>query len=299
MKRKKRLQNINEHPEIALPQRQTRLKYLKKRRALKTAQIWAYRMRNLIKLCAIIVISFLIYKLFTLPQWYLNPNIFKSYPNPSLIIEGNSLLTPEKILTILKPVKIKNKPLYLINTADIQKKLEKLTPVRKVYIRRFWLPARIEIVIEEKTPILSMAISPQAQDIALFADDATIISQKYLPIDNKKIPTYRIITYDDFFKWKPKQIKSLVILSKQIESNSGESLIYLDIRDPENVFALIGTTKIKIGDLNSTTKTRLQRIGSVMPQIKDLKDKIDYIDLSWEKSVFIKLKNKKNVDVHS
>ncbi|MFA6989382.1 MAG: FtsQ-type POTRA domain-containing protein, partial [Candidatus Gastranaerophilaceae bacterium] len=238
MKRRKKIKNINEQQEFSLPQRQTRLHYLKKRRKLKTVQLWAYRIRNLIKLLSILAISILIYNLFTLPQWYLNPNIFKSYPNSSLIIEGNSLLMTEKILNILKPVKIKNKPLYLINTAPIQKKLEKLSPVKKVYIRRFWFPARIEIFVEEKIPILSIALSPQAHDVAIFADDATIIGRDYLPINNKKIQTYRIITYDDFFKWKPKQIKSLVILSKQIESNSGENLVYLDIRDPENVFAL-------------------------------------------------------------
>ena len=297
MKRRKKSPNNSEHPEFTLPQKQGRLQYLKKRRKIKTVQIWAYRFRNLIKLASIIVISLLLYKLLTLPQWYLNPNVFKAYPNSSLVIEGNNLLTSEKILNILKPIKIKNTPLYLNDTTPMQKKLEKLSPVRKVYIRRFWFPARIEIFVEEKVPILSIALSPQGHDIALFADDASIIGREYLPINNKKLPTYRIITYDDFFKWKPKQIKSLVVLSKQIESNSGDNIIYLDIRNPENVFALTETTKIKIGDLNSTTKTRLQRIGSIMPQIKDLKDKIEYIDLSWEKSAFIKLKNKDNYKV--
>jgi cell division septal protein FtsQ len=232
------------------------------------------------------------FKLFTLPQWFLNPNIFKTYPNPSLVIEGNGILTPAKILTVLKPIKFKHKPLYLINTAPLQKALDKLSPVRKVYIRRFWMPARLEIVIEEKTPILSVALAPNSLDMAIIADDATIIGREFLPISNKLFPTYRIITKDDFFKWKPKQIKSLVVLSKIIESQAGEGLLYVDIRDPENVFAQTESVKIKVGDLSTTTKERIKRLGSIMPQIKGLKDKIDYIDLSWEKTTFIKLKNK-------
>lgn len=274
-----------------------RLEHLRKRREYKHTQIWTTRFRVLARISLIVFLFWSLFKLMTLPHWYLNQGIFSLYPNKALKIDGIGLINPTQVLTSLKPVKLPNKPIYLIDTKPFEKAVEKLSPVRKAYIRRFWFPARFEVVIDEKTPIISVAPSPKASAIAVFVDDATIIGREYLPIDNEKFPTYKILTYDDFFKWSKRQVKYIAMLAKRLETYGGEDLVYLDIRNPENTYANLETIKIRIGELNSSVKDRIKRISSILPQIEDMKNKVEYIDLRWEDSTYIKLKGKESYQV--
>ncbi|MDD3593716.1 MAG: cell division protein FtsQ/DivIB, partial [Candidatus Gastranaerophilales bacterium] len=99
---------------------------------------------------------------------------------------------------------------------------------------------------------------------------------------------YKILTYEDYTKWSDEEIKYLNIFAQRLEDYSGEKLIYIDIRSKNNTYARLETVKVRIGELNSTLKTRIMRLNSIMPQIENLKNKIDYIDLRWDDSTYIK-----------
>ena len=270
---------------------QRKINYLRKRRRIRRLEITLMRARAFSRLIFVVLIIVFLFKLTNSPQWYLNPDIFSSYPNNSLEIQGNKIASDKQILEQLQTVKLPNKPLYLLDTSSIKKAIFNLSPVKKIYIRRFWFPARLKIVIDEKKPALFISPSPKAAPVAVFTDDATIIGKKFLPLSNSK-GIYLILTYDDYYKWSINHVKYLIFFSKLLESVSDEKLVYLDIRNPNDVFVQLANVKLRTGELNRNIFKRSKRIGAVLSEAIKIKDDIDYIDLRWENSVSIKLKSK-------
>lgn len=81
-------------------------------------------------------------------------------------------------------------------------------------------------------------------------------------------------------------------MAERIEDFSQEKLLYLDIRNKNDVFAQLETIKIRIGELNSTLKDRIERLTSIMPQIENLKHQTDYVDIRWDNTTYLKKKTK-------
>ena len=280
-----------EGDELDLNHHQQRLRYLKTRRNFRRIKLIIARFRILFRLIAIFLIAFGLIKLTGSPQWYLKPDVFSYYPNDSLEIQGNEIVKVNQIMAKLRTIKLPREQIYLLDTQPIEKALQQLVPIEKAHVRRFWFPARLKIVIDERLPVLSIAPSPNAMPIAVFTDDSFIIDREFLPLNPSK-KTYLIITYSDFYKWTSKQLNYLIYLSKLFENYSGQNLKYIDIRNPDDVYAQLDTVRIRVGELNATVFKRCKRISSVLPQTSKLNGKIEYIDLRWDNSTFIKLKEK-------
>ncbi|MFH0703122.1 MAG: FtsQ-type POTRA domain-containing protein [bacterium] len=278
--------------ELNLGRHQKKLHYLKTRRKVRKLEILLSRARIFARLLMIVLIIWLLVKTACLPQWYLNKDIFSYYPGKYLKFEGNEIVSNRQIMEQLNQVKLPHKPIYLINTELVEKSILKLSPIKKVYIRRFWFPARLKITISEKVPILSVSPSPKIMPVAVFTKEKTIIGREFLPLPYSK-NVYSVITYDNFYKWTPQHISYIEKLSKRIESLSKERLQYLDIRNPDDVFAQLDNVRLRLGELNMTIFKRSERIGSILNEALKIKDDIDYIDLRWEGQTSIKLKNKK------
>jgi len=224
--------------------------------------------------------------------WYLPADTFNNYPSKNLYIRGNKITPTEKIIKSLKQIPLPNQPIYTINTIPYEKEIEILPPVKKAFIRRYWLPARFEVTIEEEVPVILISPAPNAPDIAALTLEGKIIPKEYLPIEDARYPIYKILTYDDYSKWSKSEIKSLQTLAERIEDFSQEKLLYLDIRNKNDVFAQLETIKIRIGELNSTLKDRIERLTSIMPQIENLKHQTDYVDIRWDNTTYLKKKTK-------
>jgi len=288
--RPRKMQAINDD-DPGLRHHQRKLRYLKQRRKFRKLQITLIRMRAFLRVVATIIILFVMIKIVDLPQWYLNQNVFNFYPNHSLEIAGNEIVTTKQIMAQLRPLNLPKKQIYLLDTKMIEKSLLRLTPIKKVYIRRFWFPARLKIVINERVPVLAVSPAPKVNPVAVFTDDDTIINGSFLPLPDSK-PYYLVLTYTDYRKWSYNHVDYLVYLSKLIESASNQKLIYLDLRNPDDVFIQLKDVRLRIGGLNKTVFKRSKRISSVLSEAIKIKDDIDYIDLRWNNSVSIKLKNK-------
>ena len=124
-------------------------------------------------------------------------------------------------------------------------------------------------------------------------DDNTIIGKDFLPLPSSK-KVYSVITYDDFYKWNPDHIKYLAYLARFIEGYSGQKIVYIDIRNPDDVFVQLTGYKLRIGELNQTIFKRTERIESILIEAVKIKNQIDYIDLRWENYPSIKLRDKNN-----
>ncbi len=277
--------------DIYLARHKKRLQFLKTRRNFQRTQITLARTRILLRVVAVGLMFFALIKLASFSQWYLNPTLFNVYPNNSLQINGNQIVPTFKVIEALRKVPLSHKPVYLISTNAMEKALLDLPPVKKVYIRRFWFPARLNIAIQEKTPALAVAPTPKVPPIAVFTDDATVIGKEYLPL-NYKGTVYKLLTYDDYTKWPPKHIRYFMELAKLLEDSSMQKLVYLDIRNPDDVYAQLQSLRIRLGELDPLIFTRASKIKDVIGEALKIKDEVDYIDLRWEKSVSIKLKDK-------
>lgn len=287
------MRNIKEK-QIVDSYNKRKINQLKKRRDMRKTRILFVRLRYFARIISILLLIGAFTIIIDLPQWYLNKNIFTLYPNDFLEIEGNNIVSNSQIMARLKNIQIEDKPIYLIDTKPIEEKLLKLDPIKKVFIRRYWFPARLRIVFDERTPVLSIALSPKVQPIAVFTDDngsVKILDEEYLPLP-KSLKTYKIITFDQFSKWKSSQIEYMENFSYHIETATGQKMEYIDIRNPDDVFIQLEHVKLRIGVINGNSTLRnIDKVVPVLPEAMKIKDDIEYIDLRWD-NVSIKLKDK-------
>ena len=271
--------------------------------------------RFLTRILVFSLILFGLIKILNLPQWYLDTNVFTTYPNNSVKIQGNKIVSTNQIIDVLRPVKLKSEPIYMLNTSEIEKNNLKTCSNQKCLYKKICislkfefqgaklgifhfylpkcvvLPAKMRIIVDEKAPMLSICTVPKAPPVAIFTEDNTIIGKDFLPLNYSK-NIYSVITYDDFYKWNPNHIKYLVYLIRFLEGYSHQRVVYLDIRNPDNVFVQLTGYKLRIGELNQTVFKRTERIESILSEAVKIKNKIEYIDLRWENYPSIKLRNK-------
>jgi cell division septal protein FtsQ len=166
----------------------------------------------------------------------------------------------------------------------------KLEPVQNVYIRRFWFPARLQITVIERTPIITISPEIDVPPIAFFSSDGKLIGREYMPLSDE-YKTVRVITYgsgDDYRNWDKTKVNNFKKLANLVELESGENVEYIDYRDPKDIYVKIPTANIRFGSFNSGTFDKAHRIPSLLPQVKMLNKKVKYIDLRWDTN-YIKL----------
>lgn len=269
-----------------------RLQKNKMERKVRQTQMWLSRLRAFVRLCSIVILIALGNLLIKLPQWYLNSNVFNSPNNSYLEIFNNKIVPSYKILSALRRTDVPNVPIYRLNTDDIKNNILQLDPVEKVFIRRFWFPARLQIIIEEREPILTISPAPNVAPVAFFTKDGKLIGRDYLPLD-KSFKTVLVLSYgtkgDDYRTWPLEKIQLIENIIKAVKLNSKEQIEYIDFRNPKDVYVKIKTVNIRLGDLDDTVFERIARISSILPQVKMLDKKIKYIDLRWKNTNYIKL----------
>ena len=227
-----------------------------------------------------------------MPQWYLSKNAYTTANNNTIIIENNRIVKPYRILAFLKLHKVPDKPIYMMKTADIERDIKKLPPIEDVYIRRYAFPARLQIIIKERVPIISIAPSENVPPVAAFAKDGTLIGHEFMPL-SPDIKTIKVLSYgnkgDDYQKWDVNKINEIAKIARYVSLYSKEQVEYIDMRNPYDVYVKIKTVNIRLGKLDAGVYDRIKRIPSILPQVKLTDAKIKYLDLSWEKVNYLKL----------
>jgi len=275
--------NINIERRVKINQMQRNVRRGKER--LRWLRCW-------LRLFMIVLLIFAAYKVYKLPQWYLDKNIFSSSSNNTLQIIGNVITPTHRIMSVLRQYPVPQKPIYLFNTAKIEKEIKKLPPIKEVYIKRLWFPARINIIIVERKPILSIAPKPDVPPVAIFAEGGILIGHDYLPLktDDKMI---LILTYgtkgDDYRNWDEKKIRKIETIVNAMEQFSGQDVEYIDLRNPKDIYIKLPEVNVRLGELDFMALSRVKNISAILPQIKTLEKKIKYIDLRWADAQYIKL----------
>ncbi len=228
-----------------------------------------------------------------MPQWYLDKNAYTTVGNNNtIIIENNHIVRQPRILAFLKQHKVPDIPIYMMKTSDIERDIKKLPPVDDVYIRRYAFPARLHIIIKERNAVISIAPAENAPAVAAYAEDGTLIGHEFMPLD-PGIQTIKVLSYgnkgDDYTKWNLAKINEIQKIAKYVENYSKERVEYIDMRNPNDVFVKIKTVKIRLGKIDGGVYERIKRIPSILPQVKLVDTKVEYLDLSWEKVNYLKL----------
>lgn len=267
-----------------------RLKQAKMQRQVRQSQRRLVRLRIIYKLFLIFGMIFLILFILKMPQWRLSSNAFDSLESPALEIVNNHIVPEQKILSALRRNQVPRQPIFLVKTDDLKKSITQLEPIQNVYIRRFWFPARLQIIVIERTPIVTISPNLEAPPIAFFSADGKLIGREYMPLD-EDYKTVLVITYgsgDDYRNWDVNKVKNFKRLSDLVEAETGETVEYIDYRNPKDVYVKIQTTSIRLGSMNPSIFDKIGRLPSLLPQVKMINKKVKYIDLRWESS-YIKL----------
>ena len=267
-----------------------RLKQAKMQRQIRQSQRRLARLRVIYKLFLIFGLIFLILFILKMPQWRMKSNAFDSLNSPALEIINNHIVPEQKILSALRRNQVPKQPIFLVKTDDLKKSITQLEPIQNVYIRRFWFPARLQIIVIERTPIVTISPNLEAPPIAFFSSDGKLIGREYMPLD-EDYKTVLVITYgsgDDYRNWDVTKVKNFKRLSDLVEVETGETVEYIDYRNPKDVYVKIQTTSIRLGSMNPSVFDKIGRLPSLLPQVKMINKKVKYIDLRWD-SNYIKL----------
>lgn len=271
---------------------QRRIQKNQMERKVRQSQMWLKRFRVLTRVFVIFLLIFIGYRLLRLPQWYLNKSVFNSLDNPYMEVLNNKIVPSYKILAALRRSDIPNTPIYRLETDEMRHNILQIEPVEDVFIRRFWFPARLQIIIKERVPIITISPAENVPPIAFFARGGKLIGRDYMPL-NKSFETILVLSYgtrgDDYRNWDNERIKIIERVAKTIEASSNEKIEYIDFRNPDDVYVKLKTAKIRLGILDDTVFDRIKRIPSILPQVRTLDKKIKYIDLRWKDANYIKL----------
>ena len=266
-------------------QKQLQRKVRKTRNKIRLALVFS-------RLFLCIFLMYLIYLILNLKYWKLNPHAFDSLNNTSIKIENNYITPSDKILKAVQENPVYDGPIFLMDTNNIKESILKIPPIQNVYINRFWIPARIEILVQEREPAITIAPNENVPPIAFYTKDGKLIGRAYMPL-NPAFKTVKVLTYGNYVgtaQMDTNKIKFITNIARDIEQASKEPVQYIDIRNPDDIYVQIPTVKIKLGSISPQTYPdtlkKINDLPSILPKIKILNKKVKYLDLRWQNNLF-------------
>ena len=261
----------------------------KKRKRLK-------RLKSFLRFILFVLLVTGAYFFVKLPQWYLAPDTFSAPNENNIEIINNYLVPKQTIYNSLKNIKVVHVPIFMMGVKDIKRELFKIPVIKNVYIRRYGFPARIQIIIRERIPALVIKTDLNAKPVSFITTDGIWVTDKiYMPLSESG-SALKILTKDvkQVKDWDVKRIDNIEKIVKAVEAYSSEKVQYIDMRDPNDVYVKIESTNIRLGVLDSLVFERIKRIYTILPQISEVDGEVKYVDLSWDKVNYFKLKQKED-----
>ncbi len=242
------------------------------------------------------------YKILFSSKWFYPRDLFVKMDNKVISISGNYITSKEAVHNVLKTMQIPHVPLYLIDVKAYKNAISEIETVKNVYVRRYWFPARMQIIIEDRTPLITIAASPEAKIAGFFVEGGVLLSADLLP-ENQALYPLKVLTIghkdDNFINWDEKRINEIIKLAEYVSVYSGEQVEYVDIRNPQDIYVKITSALIRLGEPNETLYTRIKDLKSIIPNLDKVDKPIKYIDLRWDTAKYIKLGVKINENNNS
>lgn len=275
-----------------------RLKVNKIKRQIASNRAFLQRIRLLLSLILIISISYLSYYVLKLPQWYIDNQKLSKASSDVLKIQGNIITPDYKIINMVRQTQLPQVQIFRLNTSELENNISQLSPIKKVYVRRYWFPARLIININERTPAFLLTPNLEAEPHSALTSDGILIDHDYLPL-NPSIKAKKLLTYgvrdgvDEV--WDKKRVEELIKITKAIEAYSNQEMKYIDLRNQKDVYIMLQDYLVRFGEINETTFKRIKKIASILPEAKKYSQKLKYIDLRWDDSQYLRLEGNKEI----
>ncbi len=273
-------QAIDDGKRIAKKMQRSR-QIRKGRRRKNAARTFLCLLMNILLILALVYLT-------RIPQWYIDKSAFLTSNSGTLEILNNNIVSTKKILAALKTEEVPEVPIYMAKTDKLKAKLMQFPPVEEVYIRRYAFPARLQIILRESEPYITISPDAKVQPIAFFTRTGKLIGREYLPL-KPEFKTLLVLSYgnkgDDYTKWDLKKLQKLEKIAKYIEVYSNEQVEYIDLRNPDDAFVKIKSVNIRLGRIDEHVGDRIERIPSILPKVRLMDTKIEYLDLRWQDPV--------------
>jgi len=251
-------------------------------------------LKHIHTLCRFLLSSLLLagcYFFLKLPGWYIAQEAFTNSDKEVITLYNNNVVPDEKIYKMLSSYEVDNLPIFAQKPGHIKKLVMELPPVKDVYVRRYAFPARLDLIIKERIPVLTISPDVDVTPVAYFTQDGALIGKEYAPYITK-FQTLLVLSYgnkgDDYHKWDKNKTEEFLQFAKYTETLSKEKVEYIDYRNPDDVFIKIPSVKIRIGKLDKNAYDCIRKLPSILPEIKLMDEKIKYLDLRW-KDPYLKL----------
>lgn len=282
--------NIENSEEIQVNAEELKqAKKLHRERKVIKGRLKQSRIRTFVRLLITFVLVSVMFLFSKFNGVYFDGNEFQYVGSPSVEIVNNKIIPTSKIYSVLKTVEIPKKCIFFMRTNEIKKKLYLLKPVDKVYIRRYAFPARLQIIIRESIPAITVTNDLKSKPVAYFTTSGQIISKEYLPLP-PDIKTFTVLVNGGSYgKWEKEEQQRLLKIAKYVETYSKEDVEYIDYRNPDDVYVKVKDVNIRLGLPDDSIWIKIERLPSILPQLKYVHSKIRYLDLSWEKVNYLKL----------
>lgn len=280
-----------------------RLKAQKMKRAINKTRSALQHLRLFLALIMTLAICYFGLKVLKLPQWYIDPIKLNAADKSVMTIQGNSITPDYKIINMVRQTQLPYTQVFRLDTKDLEQNISQLQPIRKVYIRRFWFPARLSIIVDERIPAFLVAPNLESEPVSALTADGVVIDHDYLPLNPnlkaKKLLTYGVKDGHDEV-WDKKKVEEILKLVKAVETYSGQEVQYIDIRNRSNIYIMIKDYLIRFGEINDTAQKRVKKIASILPQAKivekERNQKLKYIDLRWDDAQYFRMEGEKETE---
>lgn len=279
-------------PQMSHTYYRRRLRANKMKRRIIAGRNCLRNFRALLRVGMIFLIMFFGIWVLKLPQWHISAKAL-AQADPSVVqIEGNVITPTYKIIDMVRQTQLPDVAVYRLKTKTLEKNIAQLEPIKKVNVRRFWFPGRLIISVEECIPAFVIAPNLEAEPISTVTQEGVFIGRDYMPLD-KKFNVTKILSYgvrgDDYEKWPKERIDELLKFVKTMEAYSKQKVLYIDLRNPQDVYVQLESVLVRFGEINDTAFKRAQWIATILPEAQKFPQKVKYIDLRWEDAHYIKL----------
>lgn len=205
-----------------------------------------------------------------------------------IAVKGNKVVSVEQVRGALSYCV--GKPLYKLNPAVMEQRVKSLEVVRYAFVRRYLFPhPHLVVEVLEEFPWATLASEPGQPPHAVISETGRVIPISQFPSVIQ--PKFLIYGSSDL-RLNTAQVAQWAAWTNYIAAQTGQVVDSVDMRVSNDVRVQDGEFYLRVGSADSTLTRRLGRLASVVPALGDLRDRLQYIDLSLDNNVPLKVAEK-------
>jgi len=206
-------------------------------------------------------------------------------PQEQIVVQGNRVVSYQQVNDALAGSN--GKLLYRINPQLLEQQVKNLQAVKYAFVRRHLLPTpHLVVDVLEEVPWACLTTGPDLAPHAVIAESGRIIPIDRFPAVTQ--PTLQIYGLPNL-QLNSAQVAQWASWVNYISAQTGRPVNAIDMRNPGEVAIADGELFLKVGNPDSTLTKRLGRLASVMPVMTDLPGSVQYIDLSLDNNIPLKV----------